>query len=412
VSAADATDTGGYRIYDRTGRCLVRATGGKSGFFDVGQLERRRTRRHCYDVSWDAVEPVARQQSPLLYLGPTASRPNADATLVQDASCMITWTIVMLPQDIDAQNVLLAGLSLLQGCRLQCAGMWMVTYRACAPRPLKCVTPNHSGLWSLMRSARSEASLLGAQTLDVDGAANESCAKHAMHRWTKFNPGLSEPEACVRDVRMCVPHLAVAAYMPSIEASQVPESQLSTQLVTGGTGGLGLLTANWLAQKGPGSHIGLLSRSATLSSEAVRLLHACNGAVTVHCCNIADSTDVCASLGTMQWIHPPLRGFWHTAGVLADGLVMRQDASMICYVHGPKVQSEHTRKRQAGVGCLHACVVLWCWQASGAWHLQRARAGAPLDACVQFSSIAGLIGGAGQSNYAASNGTCRTPRTA
>ena len=41
---------------------------------------------------------------------------------------------------------------------------------------------------------------------------------------------------------------------------------------------------------------------------------------------------------------------------------------------------------------------------AGAWALQQVAASSPLDACVLFSSIAALIGGGGQSNYAAANG--------
>ena len=40
---------------------------------------------------------------------------------------------------------------------------------------------------------------------------------------------------------------------------------------------------------------------------------------------------------------------------------------------------------------------------AGAWALQQAAASSPLDACVLFSSIAALLGGTAQSNYAAAN---------
>ena len=68
---------------------------------------------------------------------------------------------------------------------------------------------------------------------------------------------------------------------------------------------------------------------------------------------------------------------WHTAGVLADGLMAQQDASTLRRAYGPK--------------------------AGGACHLHGAHLTAPLQACVHFSSIAGLVGGAGQGNYAAAN---------
>ena len=81
---------------------------------------------------------------------------------------------------------------------------------------------------------------------------------------------------------------------------------------------------------------------------------------------------------------------WHAAGVLADGLLRGQTASSIKRVYAPK-----------------AC---------GALCLQQACATSPLDACVMFSSIAALMGGGGQTNYAAANytldslGACRRKR--
>ena len=66
----------------------------------------------------------------------------------------------------------------------------------------------------------------------------------------------------------------------------------------------------------------------------------------------------------------------HTAGVLLTAS-WRQDASTLRRAHGPK--------------------------SIGAQHLHRANACIELDACVHFSSIAGLIGGAGQANYASAN---------
>ena len=74
---------------------------------------------------------------------------------------------------------------------------------------------------------------------------------------------------------------------------------------------------------------------------------------------------------------PPLRGVWHTAGVLADAVLPRQGAHTIHSVFAPK---------SYGGWVMHALYL-------------------NLDACAYFSSVAGLLGGAGQSNYAAAN-TC------
>ena len=70
-------------------------------------------------------------------------------------------------------------------------------------------------------------------------------------------------------------------------------------------------------------------------------------------------------------------GVWHAAGVLADGLLPKQTAAALSCVYAPK--------------------------AHGTWTLQRMGAAVPQRRCVVFSSVAALLGGAGQANYSAAN---------
>jgi acyl carrier protein len=74
---------------------------------------------------------------------------------------------------------------------------------------------------------------------------------------------------------------------------------------------------------------------------------------------------------------PPLRGVVHAAGVLEDGVLLRQDWERFRAVLAPK--------------------------ATGAWVLHRLTRGLPLDFFVLFSSAASLIGSRGQGSYAAAN---------
>ena len=90
----------------------------------------------------------------------------------------------------------------------------------------------------------------------------------------------------------------------------------STQLVTGGTGGLGLLTAGWLVEIDSASHLVLVSRSGTVASDAMARLHATGNGATVRRCDISQRIDALSTAVTIQRALPPLRGVWHTAGVL------------------------------------------------------------------------------------------------
>jgi acyl carrier protein len=74
---------------------------------------------------------------------------------------------------------------------------------------------------------------------------------------------------------------------------------------------------------------------------------------------------------------PPLKGIIHAAGVLSDGVLMKQDMGRFHKVISPK--------------------------ADGAWNLHEATLSMNLDFFVCFSSVASVLGSAGQSNYAAAN---------
>ena len=71
------------------------------------------------------------------------------------------------------------------------------------------------------------------------------------------------------------------------------------------------------------------------------------------------------------------RGLWHAAGVLVDAVLPKQEASGLARVFSPK--------------------------AHGGWSLDAALAASAPDAVLLFSSVAALLGGAGQANYAAAN---------
>ncbi|EAU62087.1 beta-ketoacyl reductase, partial [Stigmatella aurantiaca] len=73
----------------------------------------------------------------------------------------------------------------------------------------------------------------------------------------------------------------------------------------------------------------------------------------------------------------PLRGVFHLAGILDDGLVTQQDTARFRRVMAPKID--------------------------GAWHLHRLTRERPLDFFVLYSSIASLLGSPGQTSYAAAN---------
>ena len=101
--------------------------------------------------------------------------------------------------------------------------------------------------------------------------------------------------------------------------------------------------------------------------------------VVVTGADVSDAREVARVLGEIEACEglPPLRGIMHLAGVLDDGILRRLSRQRFADVMAPKV--------------------------SGAWNLHKQTAGFKLDFFVCFSSVASLLGVAGQANYAAAN---------
>ena len=149
-------------------------------------------------------------------------------------------------------------------------------------------------------------------------------------------------------------------------------------LITGGLGGLGLRVAGWLAERGA-RHVALLGRRAP-SPDAAKAIEALRGPGSKCRCWRPTSHGPPRSIApwrTIAGTGRPLRGIFHAAGALDDGVLPQQSWERFATVFGPKV--------------------------SGAWNLHLATRGAPLDYFVLFSSASALLGKPGQSNYAAAN---------
>ncbi|MGI8331398.1 SDR family NAD(P)-dependent oxidoreductase [Actinomadura scrupuli] len=150
-----------------------------------------------------------------------------------------------------------------------------------------------------------------------------------------------------------------------------------TVLITGGTGGLGAVLAEHLARTHGARRLLLVSRRGP-AAEGVERLVADLGVLgceaRVAACDVADREQLAALLASLEH---PLTAVVHAAGVLDDGVIESLTAEQIERVMRPKVDA--------------------------ALHLHELTADMELSAFVLFSSVAALIGGPGQGNYAAAN---------
>ncbi|MEP7118016.1 MAG: SDR family NAD(P)-dependent oxidoreductase, partial [Acidobacteriota bacterium] len=152
----------------------------------------------------------------------------------------------------------------------------------------------------------------------------------------------------------------------------------ATYLITGGLGGLGLVVARWLIDRGARTLV-LAGRSAP-SAEAVATLgeFGRTGArVETLTADVSSADDVRRIIGYIRGNLPPLRGIVHAAMVLDDRGLAELDADSMARVMAPK--------------------------ALGAWHLDQATLGDDLEFFVSYSSITSWLGNPLQANYAAAN---------
>jgi NAD(P)-dependent dehydrogenase (short-subunit alcohol dehydrogenase family)/acyl carrier protein len=152
----------------------------------------------------------------------------------------------------------------------------------------------------------------------------------------------------------------------------------ATYLITGGLGGIGLLMAQWLASRGA-RHLVLMGRRGASDAvrETLRELEQAGTQITIIQGDVSRDEQISQAFKQIERALPPLRGVIHSAGVLADGVLMQQDWQRFTEVMAPKI--------------------------TGAWHLHALTRDKPLDFFVLFSSLAALLGSAGQSNHAAAN---------
>ncbi|MFD6226122.1 SDR family NAD(P)-dependent oxidoreductase [Streptomyces sp. NPDC060232] len=149
-------------------------------------------------------------------------------------------------------------------------------------------------------------------------------------------------------------------------------------LITGGTGGLGLLVAQHLARRARVCLV-LVSRSQP-SDDAERRIAAmrAGGSTVDHLrADVADADEVEALVARVRREHGVVNGVVHAAGVLRDGFLLRKEPEDAAAVLAPKI--------------------------AGTFHLDRATRTDPLDFFVLFSSIAAAFGNAGQTDYATAN---------
>ncbi|XP_066536378.1 phthioceranic/hydroxyphthioceranic acid synthase-like [Hoplias malabaricus] len=198
----------------------------------------------------------------------------------------------------------------------------------------------------------------------------------------KLTNGMTEDlDSYFRCRGMTVIVLSELCDIPLIPKSQKLFQKTAVYIVTGGLSGLGFETVKFIAQRG-GGNIVIFSRrspSQLMEQEIKNVKNQYQSVITCLQCDVSVTEHVCQAFAQIKKMFPsnPIKGVFHSAVVLHDGLIESLNKSLYEKVMKPKV--------------------------NGVINLHHATKHCKLDYFVCYSSISAFLGNASQTNYASAN---------
>lgn len=233
--------------------------------------------------------------------------------------------------------------------------------------------PEAAAFLAMAKSIPDELDCMSMRAVDTDSLCSPALLKELC----------SQSSDRVTVLRKESAYTPILRQLANAEDGQFTPDAGGVYLIAGGSGGLGLELAKWLAQKGA-SCLHLLGRSPLPDADCTddrqrrlqqtikELQQSCR--VCYHTLDVADSSAM-EALGSRLQAEGRLDGIFQCAGVAGKGMLLTKEENTFRQVLSPKLE--------------------------GTWNLHRL----PLQPkyFVLFSSIQTLFGGAGQCDYVAAN---------
>ena len=269
--------------------------------------------------------------------------------------------------------------------KLSINNLFIITKDAIAVDEDEITNPFQAPLWGLGKVIAQEVSMFSCNLLDIssqDQKLQNELAKNAMHIALEVITQDAEGKVAIRDNKRLVARLVTDEALNKAKDKQLSLNIINenaTYLITGGLGALGLVFAKHLADIGA-KHLVLVGRNAANKEVQRQIDSIADIGVEVKVVNI-DIADLEKTKDLIDAIDKKgkfaLHGIIHAAGVLDDAPIVKQTFESYKKVMSPKIL--------------------------GTWNLHNATNDSNLDFFILFSSIASIIGNAGQVNYAAAN---------
>lgn len=231
------------------------------------------------------------------------------------------------------------------------------------------------GLGAMLKSAQQENSHLLTQTIVVDRSI-EPTALAELISSERATPALDLrfQQENVREVSRLI------EVEDLLEGDSKPWSANGVYLITGGAGGLGAIFSESIAREVDSPSIILIGRSPLDSAKATSLerIRKLGAQAEYYGVDVSNPSAVFHLVDEILQKRGVLNGILHCAGTLDDKPLIEKDQADVLAAFAPKVP--------------------------GLISLDLATRDIHLDWFVLFSSVAGILGSVGQSDYAAANG--------
>jgi len=231
-----------------------------------------------------------------------------------------------------------------------------------------------AGLSGLLKTATLENPQFVGQTIVVSSQASDEWLQYLLTERATANNASIRYDGRVRQILRW-------QEMPRVDLPAPPMfKDGGVYLVTGGLGGLGMLFAQEILQATRDATVVLTGRVALNDDRSASLaaLTAQGGRAEYRQVDLGDLPQVERLIASIREEYGRLDGILHSAGMVSDNFILKKNTDEFAAVLAPKV--------------------------TGASHLDEASRDVALDFFVMFSSMVGVLGNLGQSDYAAANG--------